>query len=179
MSLAHNTTESPPPQSKPGEWTEKEYLGREFGRQVEYVDRVLEFLPMPTFLHQLLVAYLHRRLVEFIGERGPFEVFFSPIFVRTLKGKIREPADLVMEVVSGAESDRDRDSREKREEYAAAGTPEYWIVDPATGTITVLTLKRKKYLIHGEFQSGTVATSALLPGFQIDVADAFAVAKVK
>lgn len=47
---------------------------------------------------------------------------------------------LVMEVVSGGPQDRKRDLVIKRAEYAAAGIPEYWIVDPESRRITVLTL---------------------------------------
>lgn len=181
-----------------GDWTETSYLVQEFDRLVEYVEGVLEFLPMPTFTHQLLVAYLHGQLLKFLGDRGRFEVFFSPIHVRTVEGRIREPdvayitpgrlvdlsapsngADLVMEVVSGSQSDRARDYVEKRDEYASAGIPEYWIVDPTTISVTVLTLNKGSYTVHGEFKSGDIATSVLLPGFQINVAEAFAAAKVQ
>jgi Uma2 family endonuclease len=74
-------------------------------------------------------------------------VVFAPLPVRLREGKYREPeivfmleehndridedyrerADLVIEVVS--EDDPDRDLILKRREYAGAGIPEYWIVD--------------------------------------------------
>jgi len=41
--------------------------------------------------------------------------------------KYWEGADLVKEVVSGSEDDRQRDLVTKRREYAQAGIPEYWI----------------------------------------------------
>jgi hypothetical protein len=44
-----------------GDWTEQDYLRNEFEGLVELVDGVLEFLPMPTFSHQDLVAYLYTR----------------------------------------------------------------------------------------------------------------------
>ncbi|MBW4483996.1 MAG: Uma2 family endonuclease [Tildeniella torsiva UHER 1998/13D] len=47
---------------------------------------------------------------------------------------------LVVEVVSPGKANEDRDYRYKRSEYAARGIPEYWIVDPAKATVTVLTL---------------------------------------
>lgn len=181
-----------------GDWTEDDYLRCEFNGLVEFVDGVLEFLPMPTFSHQDLVAYLYTKLSSFIGPRKPSEVYFSPIHVKTIDGSIREPdvayiraqripdrskpaegADLVIEVVSGTPRDRERDYKVKRHEYAASGIPEYWIVDPETELITILTLAKDDYKIHGEFRTGTVATSLLLPGFTIDVAEAFAAAKVE
>lgn len=177
-----------------GEWTESDYLRREFDGLVEYVDGTLEFLPMPTFSHQDLVAFLYEQLNSFIGPKRPREVYFAPVRVRMKSGNCREPdvafiqshristsdrtqpsngADLVMEVVSPDPRDRDRDYHEKRNEYAASGIPEYWIVDPETQAITVLVLSGTKYHLHGEFKLGTSATSPLLPGFEVDVKTCF------
>ena len=52
--------------------------------------------------------------------------------------------------------------------------PEYWIVDPKAGTITVLVLKARQraYSLHGTFRKGSEARSKTLPGFVIDVATA-------
>jgi Uma2 family endonuclease len=81
-------------------------------------------------------------------------------------------ADLVMEVVS--EDDPDRDWIDKRRDYAEAGIPEYWIVDPRTKTIVVLKLTGNQYTVHGEFKVGSHAASALLDGFVADVDAVFA-----
>ncbi len=80
--------------------------------------------------------------------------------------------DLVMEVVS--ENNRRHDLVTKRDEYAEAGIPEYWIVDPQEGTITVYVLRprRKTYAEHGVFAKGTHATSLVLPGFEVNVTTA-------
>jgi Uma2 family endonuclease len=85
-------------------------------------------------------------------------------------------ADLCMEILSGGAEDRRRDLEEKRAEYAAAGIPEYWIVDPEQTRITVLTLDGADYRLHGEFKPGDTATSVLLPGFEVDVRECFAAA---
>ena len=58
-----------------------------------------------------------------------------------------------MEVVSDDEEDRQRDLETKRQEYAQAGVAEYWIVDPKTETVTVLTLDGAAYRLHGEFSA--------------------------
>ena len=58
-----------------------------------------------------------------------------------IKKQYCEKADLVIEVVS--EKNRPHDIKKKRIEYARAGIPEYWIVDPEKETITVLVLKSK------------------------------------
>jgi Uma2 family endonuclease len=116
---------------------------------------------------------------------------FAPLKLKLRDGKFREPdvlfmfaenrhrlgeqfwtfADLVMEVVSP--DDPERDYVKKRFDYAEAGIPEYWIVDPARETVTVLTLRGAAYEVHGEFGPGTTATSVLLPGFEVHVAEVF------
>ncbi|MDB5291432.1 MAG: hypothetical protein JWL69_2673, partial [Phycisphaerales bacterium] len=75
--------------------------------------------------------------------------------------------DLVMEVVS--EDGCRRDLEEKRRDYALAGIPEYWIVDPREQSITVLTLSGKQYIVAGEAHNGQKAASVLLKGFEVDV----------
>jgi Uma2 family endonuclease len=50
------------------------------------------------------------------------------------------PPALVVEVVSPGKENEERDYRYKRSEYAARGIAEYWIIDPAKGQITILTL---------------------------------------
>ena len=62
---------------------------------------------------------------------------------------------------------------EKRGDYAEAGVPEYWIVDPRTSTVTVLALEAGSYIEHGVFSRSEVATSATIPDFQADVAEVF------
>ena len=74
-----------------------------------------------------------------------------------------------MEVVSPDPQDRQRDLVVKRREYARAGIPEYWIIDPAERRVCVYTLSRRTYRLHGEFREGDEATSVLLPGFAVSV----------
>lgn len=83
-------------------------------------------------------------------------------------------ADLVMEVVSP--DDPTRDLETKRREYAQAGIPEYWLVNPLDETITVFTLPENTpiYDIHGVYDRSSVAESVLLPGFTVDVDACFA-----
>ena len=119
-------------------------------------------------------------------------MFFAPLPIRLWPGKYRDPdiaylkpgrisdphhqpqgADLVMEVVGEEEEDRQRDLETKRQEYAQAGIAEYWIVDPKTETVIVLTLDGAAYRLHGEFPLGTRATSLLLPTFTVDVTAVF------
>ena len=72
---------------------------------------------------------------------------------------------------SSAPDDPDRDYVTKRADYAEAGIPEYWIVDPQDAAITVLALAGNAYAEHGQFRPGSAATSALLPDFSADAAE--------
>jgi Uma2 family endonuclease len=177
-----------------GQWTEEEYLALPIRREFEFVNGRLEALPMPTTSHELIVTFLYKTLDAFVTAASLGLVLLSVTKVRTLKDKIRIPdiifvstehydlvaedvwagADLVMEVVSGSQKDRDRDLRTKRREYALAGISEYWIVDPQKQRVTVLKLKGRSYVQHGRFGSGQRARSALLEGFEVDVDAVFA-----
>jgi len=170
-----------------GTWSEEEYLAWNTNRLVEFSHGRVEVLPMPTQSHQLIVLGLYRALQAFVEACRLGMVLVAPLRVRLWPGKYREPdvvfmlaehdsrrheqfweaPDLVMEVVS--EENRYLDLEVKRREYAQAGIPEYWIVDPVQGRITILRLEGTRYTIHGEFERGTRATSALLAGFAVDV----------
>ncbi len=180
-----------------GEWSEEEYLKLtdETNRRIEFTDGRLEFLPMPTEIHQELVAFLYLALYQYVNQRQLGKVHFSGLRVRIRPGKVCEPdvifldkdrfharhnrvwdaADLVMEVVSGDPKDRQRDYEQKLLDYAEAKVAEYWIVDPERGVVIVHNLQGDQYAVHGEFTEGSQASSALLPGFEFDVSALFAV----
>jgi len=61
------------------------------------------------------------------------------------------PPHLVVEVVSPGERNRDRDYGRKRQQYAARGIPEYWLIDPQENAITVLQLDQGSYVEVGHF----------------------------
>lgn len=177
-----------------GNWSVEEYLALPGNRLVEYADGRLEVLPMPTTLHQWIVGFLYRALEAFASSQQLGLALLAPLRVQLWPDKFREPdvvfmraehrdrvgkefwdgADLVMEVLSDSSEDRRRDLVTKRREYARAGIPEYWIVDPRRKRITVLRLKGEKYIALGTFKPGQTARSHLLPGFAVDVAAALA-----
>ena len=102
-----------------GDWSEEEYFSLATNRRVEYVDGFLEFLPMPTIFHQLIMQFLYEQLKTFVAADNLGLVILSGYKVR-LRRKFREPdimfiraanrsritkqyserADLVMEIVS-------------------------------------------------------------------------------
>jgi Uma2 family endonuclease len=178
-----------PPQ---GAWSEEEYLALSSNRLVEYSSGSIEVLPMPTMEHQLIVAFLYSKFLTFLEPRQLGRVLFAPFRLRLWPGKFREPdlmvlltrnaqrmrneywegADLVVEVVSN--DDRRRDVETKRDEYARAGISEYWIVDPRDAKVLILSLEGNRYRVAGEHAPGEAASSVLLGGLEIAVAEIFA-----
>ena len=179
-----------------GDWSEEGYLEitDHSNRRIEFTDGQLEFLPMPTEIHQELVAFLYRALYAFVERLGLGKVHFSGLRLRVRPGKIREPdviflhkdhfharhnrvwngADLVMEVVSDDPKDRERDYEKKLLDYAEANVKEYWIVDFQRKVVVVHRLDGSRYKVDGEFKAGQQSASHLLDGFSIDVAELFA-----
>lgn len=175
-----------------GHWTEEQYLllSNQTNRLLEYTDGTIEVLPMPTDKHQVILEYLFLALRAVVATLGG-KVLFAPLRVQVRAGKYREPdllmvldasdprrqneywfgADLVMEIVSPDKPTRD--TEEKPYDYAEAGIPEYWIINPLNDTITVLTLTGESYATFGVFHRGDDAHSKLLDGFSVSVDEVF------
>ncbi|EKU99418.1 hypothetical protein Lepto7375DRAFT_1459 [Leptolyngbya sp. PCC 7375] len=70
------------------------------------------------------------------------------------------PPALAVEVVSPG--NQTVDTVDKRQEYALAGVPEYWIVNPIDGYVLVLTLNDDDYEEVGEYRGKEPIESRLL-----------------
>jgi Uma2 family endonuclease len=173
-----------------GLWSVEQYLKltNQTNHLIEFTDGVIEVLPMPTKKHQAISLFLLLGLLAFVRPLGG-AVFYAPLRLQVRPGKFREPdlllvmnaddpraqdefwlgADLVVEIVSPDKPKRD--TKEKPLDYAEAGIPEYWIVNPLNDTITVLTLDGEAYVEHGVFRRGDYAASKLLAGFSVSVAE--------
>lgn len=175
-----------------GLWTEDQYLAMtdHSTRLLEFDNGYIEVLPMPILEHQKILALLYELFVAFVRPRGGITLF-SPLRVQIRPRKFREPdlvvlrdandprqqkrywlgVDLAVEIVS--DDDLERDTKLKRADYAEAGIPEYWIVNPLDDTITVLVLEEDTYTEHGVFRRGERAPSQLFAGFSVDVDEVF------
>lgn len=178
-----------PPQ---GCWNEHDYLWLtdRCNRLVEFADGWIEELPMPTDSRQSIPMFLFHMFDQHVRPEGGVALD-APLRLRIREGRFREPdlmlirdaadprrqdrywlgADLVAEVVSP--DDPDRDYSRKRTDYAEAGKPEYWIVDPRQPEITVLTLGEDGYIDRAPFGLGDVAASVVLDGFSVAVSAVF------
>lgn len=175
-----------------GLWSVEQYLTltNQTNHLIEFTDGVIEVLPMPTKKHQAISLFLLLSLLAFVRPRGG-AVFYAPLRIAVRPGKFREPdlllvvdkddpraqdefwlgADFVVEIVSPDKPKRD--TEEKPRDYAEAGIPEYWIVNPLDETITVLTLVGDSYTPYGVFQRSAQAASKLLDGFSVPVDEVF------
>ena len=173
-----------------GLWTEEQYLALsdDAAYLIEFDDGTIEALPMPTDKHQVILLFLYDLLRAFLRTSGG-KVLVAPLRLQIRPGTFREPdillvrnardprrqerfwlgADLVVEIVSP--DDPERDTVTKRADYAAAGIPEYWIVNPLDATISVLALDGENYREAGIYRRGEQAASVVLEGFLVAVDD--------
>lgn len=86
------------------------------------------------------------------------------------------PPVLVIEIVSPGEVQRNRDYVAKRGQYQDLGIPEYWIVDPQTATVLVLTLRDGVYEELATLSGGDRLQSLQLGTLEITVAELFTAA---
>lgn len=176
-----------------GQWTEGDYLALRTKQRVELVDGCLEIPPFLTWEHQGVLSDLFGWFYDFNKENDLGRVLVGSFPIRLRHNTMRQPdivfmknenfdrrnnefwygADLVAEVVS--EEDPDRDWIDKVRDYAQAGIPEYWIVDPRDRTVTVLTLPEgaSEYAEAGRYGEGETAVSVLLNGFAVNVSNVF------
>ncbi|BAU15297.1 hypothetical protein LEP3755_58550 [Leptolyngbya sp. NIES-3755] len=82
------------------------------------------------------------------------------------------PPAIVIEVVSPGTTNRDRDYRHKRTEYAARCIPEYWIIDSEMQQITICTWDNGQY--EDQIRRGEEhLQSKIAPGFALTVNQIF------
>jgi Uma2 family endonuclease len=179
-----------------GFWTEDDYFRIETEHFVELSNGCIEVLPMPTPLHQLIVMWLAEQLKAWNRDSQFGTVFVAPVPLKLPSGDYREPdvlivpkssatrqsrnlssAMFVLEVVSEGLENRNRDYVVKREVYAKAGIPEYWIVDPEEKLVTVLKLADSGYVIHGRFVQHEIASSSTLEEFSVNCREMWDVEK--
>ena len=163
-------------------------------RKMELDEGELYIMPRPRMGHQFLQSriLLHAELYLDGFDDPPAQVFhdvivalslesrtlFSPDLVIILQGSgtivsdrmVEGVPDIVVEILS---SDRRRDLVRKRQVYAEAGVPEYWIFDPRADTATLLELRDSQYVERAVLEAADTLTTSLLPGLAIPLADVF------
>ena len=173
-------------------FTYEDYLNAPEDKRYELLDGELVMTPAPGELHQRTSILLGSQLFHFVNENSlgrvyhaPFDVVLSNtdvvqpdlLFVSNERGHIITPAniqgapDLVVEILSPSSAERDRTF--KRTLYAMHGVNEYWMVDPAEKTISVLLPGEPGFKVAGIYGEGETLTSTTLRGFRLNTGDIF------
>jgi Uma2 family endonuclease len=164
------------------------------GFRYEVLDGVLHVMPPPSFEHRNTLFNLAMWMRLFartndlgivvgapIGVRLPGqEVPLEPDIVFISKQRahiigthyIEGVPDLIVEILSPSNWVYDR--KTKQEVYRTAGVQEYWLVDYRLKLIDVLLLEDAEYVLQGQYGMGDEASSSVLAGFKVAVADVFA-----
>ncbi len=101
----------------------------------------------------------------------PDVLFIRQANLGILRDWVRGTPDLLIEVVSAANPERDRGL--KRALHARNGVPEYWIVDPRERSVEVLCLAGAHYAAGGYFEGDATLTSPGCPGLRVRLAEIF------
>ena len=172
-----------------------EFASLKSDRRYELVDGSLEELVAPTPLHGFSGGRIFAVFDAYLEEREP-EAFWGveldiptipyhgrrPDFVYYSTADAEKGIDLDADAVTGVPTlvaevisadDERRDLVVKRREYALAGIPHYWILDPRQRTVLTLRLNGKVYEVVGQFSRGDVLRSELFPGLEVPVARLF------
>ncbi len=107
-----------------------------------------------------------RRFFERTPARSVLLLCYYGVVVMT------ETHNLVVGVSSPGSVGYDREK--KQSAYARAGVPEYWIADPWSCTVEVLTLEAGAYRSLGVFERKAVLSSHIVPDFLVRVGQFFA-----
>ena len=182
------------PGPRQGHWTYEDYAALpDDGHRYEIVDGVLYMAPSPNRRHQNtafeIASYLrtHVKLTG-LGQVyiAPFDVELNPRTVvqpdvivvlnhnldRITESRIVGAPDLVVEVSSPGTVGYDREKKQRN--YARAGVPEYWIADPWSRTVEVLSLVADGYRSLGVFEGKAILPLEVVPDFLVHVEQFFA-----
>ena len=163
-------------------------------RKMELDEGELYIMPRPRTGHQFLQGELIWHFKGFLNgfDDPPADVLHDVIVALSLESRILYSPDLVIILQGGRatvtdrmvegvpdivveilSSDRRRDLVRKRQVYAEAGVPEYWIFDPRADSATLLELRNGEYVERAVLTADDTLTTPLLPGLAIPLADVF------
>jgi Uma2 family endonuclease len=173
-------------------YTDYKNLPESETKRYELLEGELVMVPSPTTYHQRVSWNLERILGDFVSghELGfvchaPVDVVFSQedvaqpdiFFISQERSQIiteqniQGTPDLIVEILSPATAQRDRTY--KRTLYARHGVEEYWIVDPESKSVEVMSLGEKGFETVQVYKIGESLSSPLLKGLSFNLEDIF------
>ncbi len=155
----------------------------------ELVAGHLEEEEVPDAVHELAVSWLIALFRSWLGSDGfvlgsDVKLAISPTSGRKAdvvvympegqvpprRGALREPPDLVVEVVTPTPRDERRDRVEKMTDYAGFGVRHYWLLDPALGAFEAFSLDDAgRYVKALGCTGGCVEDIPGCPGLTLDL----------
>jgi Uma2 family endonuclease len=173
-------------------FTYQEYLQLPDDQRYEVLEGELVVSPSPNADHQRILFALAGLFFVFRREQAIGEFFVAPLDVILSEHNVVQPdllfisqdrlsivqqqgvhgaPDLVIEILSP--SDPERDLETKRRTYGQYGVREYWIVDPASRSVEILTQQGSGLDTWQRFQGDTSLRSPLLTGLVLNLAEIF------
>jgi Uma2 family endonuclease len=166
-----------------------EWLSLDEDADGELVDGWLVEEEVPDFTHELTISWLIRVLGAWLDGRGfvvgselkgltstsrgrkpDLTVILPGSKAPPRTGPVREPPDILVEVVTPTPRDERRDRIEKMAEYAEFGAKHYWIVDPTLQAFEIFALTSSgNYEKLVGVTSGRINPVPGCPGLTIDV----------
>ena len=174
-------------------YTYADYCTWPDGERWELIDgKAFAMAPAPSVGHQGVSSNIHGQFYNFLKGK-PCKVFHAPFDVRlnadTYDDTVVQPdlviicdrsilrdtgcigaPDMVVEILSPSTLRRDRTL--KFDLYLKAGVREYWIIDPATKTLSAHVLKNGEYTIRAYTDTDIVPVH-VLEGCMINLTDVF------
>lgn len=159
------------------------------GNRYEVIDGALHVTPFPSTAHQQVATRITVALFNHVDKHG-----LGQVFMAGLKVVLDEPTgvgpdvvyvsndrmdglkpdafygapDLVIEILSSKPS---LDQVVKKQLYARAGIPHYWIVDPQAHRLWAYRQEGERYRLTTDLQGSEPFTPDLFPGLVVQLGD--------
>jgi Uma2 family endonuclease len=166
-----------------------EWLSLDEDESGELIDGALVEDEVPDFVHELTVSWLIGLLRAWLGPSGFVVGSELKLLLREGRGRkadvvvilpgakppprsgpLREPPDVLVEVVTPTPRDERRDRVEKMADYAAFVVPYYWLVDPTLRAFEIFgRTSRGNYERLAAVTSGSIDPVPGCAGLVIDV----------
>jgi Uma2 family endonuclease len=171
-------------------FTYADYLGWESPERYQIIDGEAFMMSSPTVEHQAISGEIFRQFANFLTGK-PCRVFAAPLDVRLFpeedqsddtvvqpdilvvcdtsklsRGSVDGPPDLVMEIVSPSNSQKEMVL--KFQNYLDAGVREYWVLYSEEKKVQVHVLEEGRY-ISSAYKNDAVIPVSILPPFSVDL----------
>ena len=173
-------------------FTVKDFMSLPGDKRYQLLDGEMILAPSPTNRHQTIAVNLVMELNQFIRQRNLGRLWFAPLDVVLSDHDVAQPdilfvsnerssiitdaniqgaPDLVVEILSPGTVDFDRGY--KLALYGRHGVREYWLVDPDSETVEVLTLGDEGLAPTVTYGRGEKLVSPLLEGMSLELEQIF------